>query len=76
MSSLPEIKDLCVILDGLVKTYKIPYMDAAIHYCEENGIEIETIAKAIKSNEKLRSKIQTEAEDLNFLTQKTSRIDL
>jgi hypothetical protein len=42
-------------------------MDAVIYYCEENNIEIEVFAKAIKSNDMMKAKIQIEAENLNFL---------
>lgn len=72
---LPNIRDLCEILDGIVKKYGLSYMDAAIHYCEDVGIEVESIANAIKSNDKLKSLIQVEAEDLNLLM-KISRIEL
>lgn len=57
----------------LVKETKIPYIDAAILYSENSGIELETIAEIIQKNPKLKSSIQEEAEDLNFL-KKTDRL--
>lgn len=58
---------------SIVKEAKIPYIDAAILYSENSGIELETIAEIIQKNPKLKSSIQEEAEDLNFL-KKTDRL--
>ena len=43
------------------------YMDAVIHFCEKNSIEIESIASIIKNNVNIKSKLQAQAEELNFL---------
>ena len=51
------------------------YMDAIIHYCEKNEVEIESIAKYIKKNVVLKAKLQEEAEELNYL-QKISRLPI
>jgi hypothetical protein len=51
----------------LVVKYKLDYMDAVVHLCEKNNIEIEAAASIIKNNIKIRSKIQAAAEDLNYL---------
>lgn len=51
------------------------YMDAIIHYCDKNGIEIESIAKYIKKNVVLKAKLQEEAEQMNFI-QKTARLPI
>lgn len=44
---------------------KIGYMDAVISYCAEVDIDVESISKLV--NQSLRDKIQTEAEEQNFL---------
>lgn len=54
-------------IDRIVSTYDIDYMDAVIHFCEKNNIEVETAASIIRSNLKIKSKLQLEAENLNFL---------
>lgn len=46
---------------------KMDTMDAVLLYAEKNDIDIEVVAAAIKSNAVIISKIQEEAEDLNFL---------
>lgn len=54
-------------IERLVSTYDLEYMDAVIHFCEKNNIEVETAASIIRSNLKIKSKLQLEAENLNFL---------
>ena len=49
------------------------YIDAIIHYCEVNEIELETVPKLISKH--LKEKIKYEAQELNFL-KKTSRAKL
>lgn len=56
-----------------IRDGSIDYMDAIITYCEINDIEIDSIAKYIKNNLVLKSKLQEEAEELNYL-QKTVRL--
>lgn len=63
MSNEKFIKEV----EALVVKYKLDYMDAVVHLCEKNGIEIEAAASIIKNNIKIRSKIQSVAEDLNYL---------
>lgn len=54
-------------INAFVERGGLTVMDAVIHYCETNNIEIEAAASIIKSNPKIKSKLQSEAEDLNFL---------
>ena len=62
-----KIQNVCENIEEIVSKYNIPYIDAVVLYCEKNNIEIESLAKLIKSNTMLKAKIQTEAEKLNFL---------
>lgn len=52
---------------------KVPYMDSLIQYCEANFIEPEEIAHLV--NRSLKSKIESEMRDLNFLPRK-AKLDL
>ena len=54
----------------LVNDHNLDVMDAVIHYCEKTGVEIETAAAIIRSNPRIKSRLQSEAEDLNFLPKK------
>jgi len=49
------------------------YIDAIVHYCENNNIDIESVSKLI--SKPLKEKIKYEAMELNFL-KKTSRAKL
>lgn len=54
-------------LDNLVRNHNISYIDAVVHYCNKNDIEIEVAASMIKSNYRIKSQVQYEGEELNFL---------
>lgn len=54
-------------VEKLVNNYNLDYMDAIIHYCEKNNLELEAAASIIKSNAKMKAKLQSEGETLNFL---------
>ena len=49
------------------------YIDAIIHFCEQNSIDIESVPKLIPKP--LKEKIKYEAQELNFL-KKSSRAKL
>jgi hypothetical protein len=57
------IKDI----EALVSKNKLDYLDAVVHYCETNNVEIEAAAMIIRNNVRIKSKLQTECEELNFL---------
>ena len=62
-------------IETLVTRYRLDYMDAVVHLCEKNNIEIEAAASIIKNNIKIRSKIQAAAEELNYLP-KTAKLPI
>jgi len=49
------------------------YIDAIVYFCEQNGIDVESVPKLI--SKPLKEKIKYEAMELNFL-KKTSRAKL
>lgn len=68
-------KEFFEAVDALVWKHDMTYMDAVILYCEKHNIELEAVISLIKNNDNLKSKIQMEAEDLNFLP-KTARLPI
>lgn len=60
-------------IEKLVQKTNMTYIDAVMHYCEENKLEPETAGKMIGG--KLKQNIQDEAEDLHLI-QKTSKLPL
>jgi len=59
-------------IEELVYMHDIDYIDACIMYCEENKIDIEQFATAIKEHQQITNKIRREAVDLNFLQKETA----
>ena len=60
------------MIEEMVAEKHLTYMDACLHYCEENNVEPESLGLVNKS---LKQKIQVEAENLHFL-QKSSSLPL
>ena len=60
-------------IQKLVEQTKLSYMDAVLHYCDQNGMEPETAAQLV--NSKLKAQIREEAEELNFLP-KTAKLPI
>ena len=61
-------------IESLVqKNEDMSYIDAIIHFCETNNIDVESVPKLI--SKALKEKIKYEAMELNFL-KKTSRARL
>lgn len=60
-------------VESLVKDDEMSYIDAIIHYCDVNDIELETVPKLI--SKPLKEKLKFEAQQLNFI-KKTSRAKL
>lgn len=60
-----EMLNFSLNIEEIVYMKDISYMDAILEYCDQNDVEIEVAASLISNN--LKSKIQLEAEDLNFL---------
>jgi len=58
-------KEFYNIIEGIVKEKRITYMDAVVWYCEKNDIDTGTVGPLISKN--LKSKIEIEAQDLNYL---------
>jgi len=45
----------------------VDYIDAVITWCERNNVDVEAIANIIKKDPVIKSKLQADAENLNFL---------
>jgi hypothetical protein len=67
IKSLQSSTEFIKSIEILVKEGGLDYIDAVVHYCEQNSIEIETVASIIKNSSYMKSNIQIEAENLNFL---------
>ena len=59
-----------LLIEQIVQTKNISYMDACLEYCKEKEIEPNSIARLV--NKSLKQKIQMEAEELHFLPKTNS----
>lgn len=71
MANKDEIITFSLAIESFVKEKQISYMEAILFHCENTGLEIEVAAKLISKS--LKSKLKSEAEDLNFLPKTKTR---
>lgn len=57
--------EFSIFIDETVNRLRCSYMDAVINYCNEMDIDVDSIGPLI--NQKLREKIQMEAEQSNMM---------
>ena len=60
-------------IEAIVKNDNLGYIDAIVHYCEQNAIDGESVPKRI--SKPLKEKLKWEATELNYL-KRTSRAKL
>ena len=59
-----------LLIEEMVQTKNISYMDACLEYCKEKEIDPNSIARLV--NKVLKQKIQMEAEALHYLPKTNS----
>ena len=57
-------------IESMVLNTQMTYIEAIVEFCEEKGIEVESVSKLI--SKPLKEKLKYEATELNYL-KKTSR---
>ena len=65
-------KKFALIIEGVVKDKKISYLDAVLHYCEDNDIDTASVGPLI--NKSLKEKIKAEAEKLNLVERSSTAV--
>jgi len=70
--NLMNSKKFGLIIEGIVKEKRIPYLDAVVKYCDENEIDTATVGPLI--NKQLKEKIQREAEKLNLVEKSSTAV--
>lgn len=63
--ALITTKNFTIAIESIAKEKHITHMDAVLHYCEQEGIEPESVSSLISKG--LKEKIEANARDLNFL---------
>lgn len=64
--------EFSLYIEQVVKDGKISYVDAVLHYCKENFLEPQDIAKLV--NKSLKEKIALDMQELNYLP-KTAKLE-
>jgi hypothetical protein len=54
-------------IEKLVSEKNMEWIDAVVHFCQKNNIEVETAASLIKGSPKMKAFIQFEGEQKNLL---------
>jgi hypothetical protein len=63
-----------LIIEDIVKTKRISYIDAILEYCKDNEIDPSNTKSMI--NKTLKEKIAFEAQNLNMLKEKVAKLPL
>ena len=58
-------KTFTLEIEKIAKEKQSTHMDAVLHYCEQEGLEPESVSSLISKG--LKEKIEANARDLNFL---------
>ncbi len=66
--------DVNTTIEELVRDKKISYMEAIIMYSENVDYEIEMVAKFL--NKSIKDKVEAEADELNMMKKKCSKLPL
>ena len=74
MATKDEMAKFAKAIDRIVAETGSNYIDAIVEYCKETGLEIEMAASLVNSN--LKSKLTSDAMDLNLLKEKGSRLPI
>lgn len=70
ISRFENQQKICIDIMEFAEEKNIGYMDSAIMYAEKHELEIEYIGTILTKHALVRSKIEIEAENLNFLKRK------
>ena len=63
-------KRFTLLIEELVHTKNLTYLEAVCYHCEQNGLETNTVTKWISPA--MKEKIQYDAEQLNYLPKTTA----
>ena len=66
--------ELLTGVEKLVREKKISYLEAVIHFCEHNSVDLVQAAQIVQNDEIMTAKIELEAEGLNMLKYTKERL--
>lgn len=63
-----EMLSFAVEIEKISKEYELNYIESIVYYCDNRGIEIESVTKLIGTQ--LKSKLSHQAMELNLIKRK------
>lgn len=81
MTDMPQVhlpkklSNFSAAIRALCVEKQMEYIDAVVHWCEVNGVEVEMAAALVQKDPVMKSLIQNEAENLNIL-KKTAKLPI
>jgi hypothetical protein len=75
LNNMINVSDFLLEIERIASDKNIDYIDAIVHYCSKNGMEIETAADLIKKNAKIKAKVKLDAETIGYLP-KTAKLPI
>jgi hypothetical protein len=63
--------NFCMQIERIANRHNVNIMDAVIHYCEKNEMEIETAGALLNRNKKMMELLEIEAKENRLLKDNT-----
>jgi TusA-related sulfurtransferase len=63
-------------IEKICRSHGVDVLDAAITWCEQRGVEVETVAALIKRDFALKTRLQAEAEAAHTIKQTGARLPI
>ena len=70
-----KFKDFFSDIDRISSSDGVDLITAVIYWCEKREVEVESVVSLVKANPAFMSRLQEDAEGLNFL-RKTTRLPI
>jgi hypothetical protein len=70
MATKDEKNNFSILIEEIAVRLNVPYIEAIINYCDENGLEPEIAGTLV--NDVLKSKLEYEAQQLRYLSRGSS----
>lgn len=70
-----KVKNFSSEIYTMIKEHDMDYIDAVVHWCDVNKVDVEFAASLVKTDPNIFYEIQLDAESLNYL-KRTARLPI
>ena len=70
-----KVKNFSSEIYTMIKEHDMDYIDAVVHWCDVNKVDVEFAASLVKTDPNILHEIQLDAEALNYL-KRTARLPI